>query len=333
MRRGENPATVNKDLQSIGISGQLIGILKAQRYHLVGAHSAVKRCRWLHETLVNARPCYKQKFYGIRTHRCIQMTPAVHYCNMHCRFCWRAHSGDKPDLKWEETHVTKWDEPEQIVEDCINAQRKILTGYKGNSKTDKWKLREALKPGHAAISLTGEPTLYPHLSELIRIFHRRGFTTFLVSNGTISEALLKLSQEPTQLYVSVCAYDEQSFLKTCRPLFAKAWAKLNETLSLVPSFKCPTVLRLTLVRHLNMRHPELYARLIERANPTYIEPKAYMHVGFSRLRLGFDNMPSHVEIRSFAEELSKETGYKVLDEASDSRVVLLSRLQKAIRLA
>jgi len=320
-------------LQSLGISDQLVQVLKTQKYHLVGGHSAVKRCRWLHETLVNARPCYKQKFYGIKTHRCVQLTPTAHYCNMHCRFCWRAHSGDKPDLKWEETHITTWDEPEQIVEACIKAQRKILSGYKGNPKTDKEKFLEALKPGHAAISLTGEPTLYPYLGELIRIFHKRGFTTFLVSNGTIPDALTKLGEEPTQLYVSLCAYDEQSFLKTCRPLFAGSWEKLNETLSLLPSFRCPTVLRLTLVRHLNMLHPELYARLIEKANATYIEPKAYMHVGFSRLRLGFENMPSHMEIRNFAEELSRETGYNLLDEASDSRVVLLSRLQKAIRLA
>ena len=316
-----------------GISTELIRMLRSQKYHLVGRHSAVKRCRWLHETLVNERPCYKQKFYGIKTHRCVQMTPAVHYCNMHCRFCWRAHSGDEPDRIWKETPETKWDEPEQIAEACIVAQRKILSGYKGNPKTDRWKFREALKLGHVAISLTGEPTLYPHLGELIRIFHKRGFTTFLVSNGTIPEALTKLIAEPTQLYVSLCAYDEQSFLKTCRPQFAGAWAKLNETLSLLPSFKCPTVLRLTLARHLNMLHPELYAKLIEKANPTYVEPKAYMHVGFSRLRLSFENMPSHEEIRNFAGELSKETGYNILDEASNSRVVLLSRLQKAIRLA
>ena len=316
-----------------GISTELIRMLRSQKYHLVGRHSAVKRCRWLHETLVNERPCYKEKFYGIKTHRCVQMTPAVHYCNMHCRFCWRAHSGDEPDRIWKETPETKWDEPEQIAEACIVAHRKILSGYKGNPKTDRWKFREALKLGHVAISLTGEPTLYPHLGELIRIFHKRGFTTFLVSNGAIPEALTKLIVEPTQLYVSLCAYDEKSFLKTCRPQFAGAWAKLNETLSLLPSFKCPTVLRLTLARHLNMLHPELYAKLIEKANPTYVEPKAYMHVGFSRLRLSFENMPSHEEIRNFAGELSKETGYNILDEASNSRVVLLSRLQKAIRLA
>jgi len=64
-----------------------------------------------------------------------------------------------------------------------------------------------------------------------------------------------------------------------------------------------------------------------------VEPKAYMYVGFSRLRLGFENMPSHEEIRNFARDLAKETGYNFLDEAQDSRVVLLSRLEKAIRLA
>jgi len=319
-------------LQS-GIPSSLMQLLKTQKYHVVGSHSAVKPCRWLHEALVNERSCYKQRFYGIKTHRCVQMTPAVHYCNMRCIFCWRAQSGDNPYLRWSEMANTKWDQPEQIVEGCINAQLKILTGYKGNPKTDEFKLREALKPGHVAISLTGEPTLYPQLGELIHIFRRRGFTTFLVSNGTVPEALTKLREEPSQLYVSLCAYDEHSFIKTCRPQFKEAWKKINETLSLLQGFKCPTVLRLTLVRHVNLAHPEFYAKLIEKAHPTYVEPKAYMHVGFSRLRLGYENMPNHTEIRNFAQELAKETGYTILDEAPNSRVVLLSRLEKAIRLA
>jgi len=238
-----------------------------------------------------------------------------------------------PSLKWEERDAFKWDKPEEIVEASVRAQLKILTGYRGNPRTNREKFRESLKPRHVAISLAGEPTLYPYLSELIRSFHRRGFTTFLVSNGTVPEALTKLTEEPTQLYVSLCAYDERSFQKTCRPHVSNAWGKLNQTLAALPSFKCPTVLRLTLVRHLNMKHSELYGKLVEKANPTYIEPKAYMHVGFSRLRLGFENMPSHEEIRNFAEELAKQTGYYALDEAPDSRVVLLSRLEKAIRLA
>lgn len=236
-------------------------------------------------------------------------------------------------MKWGEMELPQWDAPEEIVEGCIDEQLKILSGYKGNPETNQEKYKEALTPKHAAISLSGEPTLYSPLGDLIRCFHRRGFTTFLVSNGTVSEALSQLGEEPTQLYISVSAFDEKTFRETCRPQTPAAWEKLNETLSMLPSFKCPTVIRMTLARHVNMKKPELYARLIEEANPTYVEPKAYMHVGFSRLRLGFRNMPTHQEIREFAAPLAEELGYNILDEAPESRVVLLSRLEKPINLA
>jgi len=229
--------------------------------------------------------------------------------------------------------LNKWDDPEEIVEGCTKAQMDILSGYKSNPKTDRKKLREALTPKHAAISLTGEPTLYPHLGELIESFHKRGFTTFLVSNGTLPEALTQLGTEPTQLYISVYAYDKKTFAEICRPHIPKAWERLNETLSLLQSFKCPTVIRLTLVRHLNLSHPEHYAKLVEKTHSTYVEPKAYMHVGYSQLRLRFENMPSHPEIHDFSVKLAKEIGYNLLDEAPESRVVLLSRLEKPIKLA
>jgi tRNA wybutosine-synthesizing protein 1 len=64
-----------------------------------------------------------------------------------------------------------------------------------------------------------------------------------------------------------------------------------------------------------------------------MEPKAYMHVGFSRLRMGYNNMPTQQEIKDFAAQLAREMGYNILDEAPESRVVLLSRLEKAIKLA
>ena len=313
------------------ISEGLLRALRNQRYHMVGRHSAVKRCRWLYESLLHGRSCYKQKFYGIRSHQCVQMTPAVVYCTLHCRFCWRLQSGDL-EYRWEEMKLPEWDSPEEIVDGCIKEQLRILSGYKGNPKADVEKYEEALTPRHAAISLSGEPTLYPQLEGLLQEFHKRGFTTFLVTNGTLPKVLSELSEEPTQLYVSVSAFDEKTYVKTCRPQIPDAWERLNETLSLLPSFKCPTVVRITLARNLNLKHPELYARLIEEANPTYVEPKAYMHVGFSRLRLGFENMPTHREIQFFANRLAEEMGYNILDEAKESRVVLLSRLEKPIRL-
>jgi len=310
----------------------LLGALKKQKYHLIGNHSAVKRCKWLYESIVNGRVCYKQKFYGIQSHRCIQMTPSLYYCTQQCLFCWRAQSGDM-QTTWDEMTNPNNDTPEQIVEGCFKSQEKIISGYKGNEKTDWHKFQEAQRPKHVAISLTGEPTLYEHLGELIDIFHRKGLTTFLVSNGNLPDKLSNLGQEPTQLYVSLCAPNEQIFKRVCRPQFQGAWTKLNQTLELLQSFKSPTVLRMTLVKEQNMNNIDDYAKLIEKANPTYVEAKAYMHIGFSNLRLGFDAMPSHLQVLEFAEELSKKTGYKILDQALESRVVLLSRLDKAIQVS
>ncbi|MGQ9531031.1 MAG: 4-demethylwyosine synthase TYW1 [Candidatus Bathycorpusculaceae bacterium] len=308
----------------------LVQALKKQKYHLVGRHSAVKRCRWLYETLIHNRPCYKQKFYGIKAHQCIQMTPALFYCTQQCLFCWRAQSGDF-QIKWDEMKFPSWDSPEEIVEGSIEAQIKILSGYRGNPKTNMQKFKEAITPRHVAISLTGEPTLYEPIGELIQEFHKRGFTTFLVSNGTTPSTLKNLGQEPTQFYISVCAPNEEIFKRVCRPQIPKAWEKLNETLSLLSSFKCPTVIRITLVRGLNMTNIEEYAKLVRKAEPTYVEPKAYMYVGFSRLRLGYEHMPNYHEIQEFAAKLAEETGYKIIDESVDSRVVLLSRLERPIK--
>jgi len=317
-------------LEALAPSG-LIDALKRQKYHFVGKHSAVKRCRWLYETLINNRPCYKQKFYGIKTHECIQMTPAAFHCTQQCIFCWRAQNGDLR-ASWNELKLPNWDPPDEIFEGCIRAQRALLSGYKDNPKTNKQKLSEAFTPKQVAISLAGEPTLYQPLGELIRSFKRKGFTTFLVSNGTIPSALAKLSEEPTQLYISVCAPDEESFRKICRPQISEGWKKLNETLSILSNFKCPTAMRITSVRGLNMENASRYSKLIMKAEPTYVEAKAYMHVGFSRLRLGYENMPSHDEIRAFATRLSRETSYKIIDESIESRVVLLSRLRNSIKL-
>ncbi|MCW4044488.1 MAG: 4-demethylwyosine synthase TYW1 [Candidatus Bathyarchaeota archaeon] len=308
----------------------LVQALRKQRYHLVGRHSAVKRCKWLYEAIVRGRACYKQKFYGIRSHQCVQMSPALFYCTQQCLFCWRAQNGDLR-VTWDELQLPKWDSPEEIVQGSLKAQDRILSGYKGNLQANPQKFREALTPRHVAISLTGEPTLYEPIGELLHAFHKRRLTTFLVSNGTMPRRLAALDEEPTQLYISTCAPNEEVFKLVCRPQVPDAWAKLNETLGLLRSFRCPTVLRMTLVRDRNMTDVDGYAELVEKADPTYIEAKAYMHIGFSTLRLGFEAMPTHKEVQGFAARLAERTGYRILDEAPESRVVLLSKREKPIR--
>ncbi|MFB6069181.1 MAG: 4-demethylwyosine synthase TYW1, partial [Halobacterium sp.] len=38
-------------------------------------HTAVQTCGWTKNALRGEGTCYKYAFYGIRSHRCIQMTP------------------------------------------------------------------------------------------------------------------------------------------------------------------------------------------------------------------------------------------------------------------
>ncbi len=225
------------------------------------------------------------------------------------------------------------DEPSGLIEGAIVGQRKLLNGFPGNLKTVKKLWVEAQDPKHAAISLDGEPTLYEELPELIKEFRKRGFTTFLVTNGTRPEMLERLEGEralPTQLYVSTCAFDEASCKRTLAPIEGNAWKKLGETLELLPELgrKTRTVMRLTLVRELNFSHAREYARLVERAKPWFVEPKAFMNVGGSVLRLTQAHMPTHAEILDFSRELAAETGFELCDEQPESRVALLCRDRK-----
>jgi len=216
------------------------------------------------------------------------------------------------------------DEPSEIIDELIKAQRLLLTGFKGNEKADKKKWEEAQNPTNAALSLIGDSILYPRFSELLKEFHKRKFSTFLVTKGTSPEKLKSLEVEPTNLYISLCAPDEETYIKVDNPLVKNGWKRMNESLELMKSFKCRKILRLTLVKGLNMKNPEKYAKLILKAEPNFVEPKGYMWVGESQKRLPMDSMPYHEEIVEFAKKLSEFTGYEIKDEFKPSRVVLLS---------
>jgi tRNA wybutosine-synthesizing protein 1 len=293
--------------------------LEKQQYRIIGQHSAVKICSWTKKSIINKGECYKEKFYGIKSHLCCQMTPCLTCTNM-CVFCWRDQSAPAVK-KWQ---LKNADFPKEIIDKCIEAQKKLLVGFYGNDKADKKKLEQAQKPRHVAISLSGEPTLYPKLPELIKEIHSRGMSSFLVTNGMFPDMLEKAN--PTQLYVSADAPNEKLFMKIDRPVFRDAWQRLNKSLDILSKKKCRTALRITLIKGMNMTDIPGYACLIEKADPDFIEVKAYMFVGSSRQRLSIKNMPLHPEIREFSRELEKHLDkWKIVDEQPESRVVLLSK--------
>ncbi len=292
-------------------------VLEKQHYKVVGEHSAVKVCHWTKEEMVHGRGCYKQSFYGIESHRCMQMTPSVNQCSENCMFCWRFQD-------FEEDHIEVEDDPKFILDEAIEVQKKLMSGYKGDARVSSEKWDESQNPKHVAISLTGEPTAYSRLGEYIELCHRAGMTTFLVTNGTNPEVLRNLNPLPTQLYVTVAAPSRQIFTKICAPIRSNAWEQLMETLSLLPSLGTRKVIRHTLVKDWTLGFEEQYARLDRIADPHFIESKGYVNVGYSRERLTMQNMPTHEEIRKFALRLASELGdYELQSERRDSRVALL----------
>ncbi len=293
-----------------------------QGYRIVGKHqhSAVKICRWTKESLRHDRFCFKQKWYGIESHRCLQCTVSLS-CLNRCVYCWRTFH----PIFEKEMGKKSIDEPSEIIDELIKAQRLLLTGFKGNEKADKKKWEEAQNPTNAALSLIGDSILYPKFSELLREFHRRKFSTFLVTKGTSPEKLKSLEIEPTNLYISLCAPDEETYMKVDNPIVKDGWKRMNESLELMKSFDCRKIIRLTLVKGVNMKTPEKYAKLILKTNCDFVEAKGFMWVGEAQKRLQMNDMPYHEEIVDFARKLSEFTGYEIKDEFKPSRVVLLTK--------
>lgn len=293
--------------------------LESSGYRFVGSHNhaAAKICHWTKQSILDNGVCYKEKFYGIESHRCLQMAPAVPNCQQKCEFCWR-------DLSYTQTQWEgEYDDPKTIIDEAVKAQNNLLCGFFGNDKANKEKLEESKTPTNAAISLAGEPMLYPEIDELIAEFNRRNFTTFVVSNGQCVDKLKNLENEPYQLYLSLDAPTKKIYNDVCQPQISEGWDNLNQSLDTLASFNSRTCIRTTCVKGRNMTNPEKYAELIKKASPDFVEIKAYMCVGSSRHRLTPDNMPTFDEVKNFAQKIGENCGKKIVNESEVSRVVLL----------
>jgi tRNA wybutosine-synthesizing protein 1 len=314
------------------LSEEIKKVLKKQHYRLVGKNGAVQICRWTKKSLLDKGFCYKEQFYGIKSHRCCQMSPFL-ACPNECVHCWRPIELTGLELDTKPENV---DKPKELIEKCVEAQRKLLNGFGGNEKVNRQKLKEAQNPSQFAISLIGEPTLYPWLAELILELRKQGKTSFLVTNGLYPEKLLELKKKnalPTQLYISLNTSNKEMYEEWHKSRLKDAWKRFNKTLELFKKLPVRRVVRMTLVKDKNICLEKEYAGLIKKSDCDFIEVKAFISVGFSRKRLGYERMPSHAEVKEFAEKLAKELkdeGYKILDEKQESRVVLIGKDKKSM---
>jgi len=312
-------------------------ILKRQSYNTVGNHSIVKICNWCKQSLQGGGECYKHQFYGIPSWRCIQMSPWL-ACENQCVHCWRPIELNMNEL----INKNKIDNPKEIISGCIKAQNKLLTGFGGHDKLNKKRYKESHEPSHFAISLIGEPTLYPHIGALVSEIRKKQCTSFIVTNGLHPEVLNRLykkKQLPTQLYVSLNSSNKLEYLEWHRSSIKNAWQKYNKTMDLLNKFTKKgkrTILRMTIAKNKNIdsKHIKEFAEIIKKSGALFIEVKSYMPLGYARARLGYEYMLTSPEVKKFSKALAKELGksYGVLAEHYPSRICLVGKKKDKKRM-
>ena len=391
-------------------------------YRILGEnkHSAIKPCHWLEQKLMTGRAnrnCYKEVF-GVESHRCLQNTPSLPFCNHQCVFCWR-----DIENSLDSEFSIKADDPADLVEEMLRHQRNIvkqhlplkrylfnyeimidILHYMSTNKerqeldklasvlsisknktfralnllknqdfvklvdpnTDAYELdadikcclssrdeiellvnrelttpkeimkthNEALNPNHAAISLDGEPLLYPRVSGLVHQFRKRGMTTFIVTNSTLPEKIEQMDSLPSQFYFTLPAPNEQIYKRTCRPMVRNGWEKINKSLELVDSLSTRTLIRLTAIKNLNLREDFLneYIKIIDRANPNFFEIKGFTLQAKAlqiseRLKSQHPvkyYFPKYNYLKDIAQEFEKRSGFPLIYKNERSRDFLFA---------
>ena len=348
------------------ITNEFVETYTKTTYRIIGnnKHTAIKPCHWLEQRLMTGRDnrnCYKGVF-GVKSHRCLQNTPSLPFCNHQCVFCWR----DIEIGGLGNEFIVKPDDPKELIEEMIRHQQDIIKNHlplrryldnyeimidllhfmlKDNTEQNvnslskilhisKNKIErainllknqdfikptddtlknfrldeeisccidsreeietlinreltnpddimqthgEAMYPNHAAISLDGEPLLYPMMSDLVEEFRNNGMTSFIVTNGTLPEKLETLDSLPSQLYLTLPAPNEKLYKKICRPMIRNGWDRIITSLNLLESLSCRSLIRITAVKELNINENliEDYIRLVEKANPNFLEIKGF----------------------------------------------------------
>jgi tRNA wybutosine-synthesizing protein 1 len=189
------------------------------------------------------------------------------------------------------------------VNGAMEAHYKMMRELKGVPGVKPDRFKEAMEIKHCALSLVGEPIMYPKINELVQLLHSHRISSFLVTNCQFPDEIKDLVPV-TQLYVSVDAGTKESLKKVDRPLFGDFWERYLKCLDELREKGQRTVYRLTLVKDFNTENLQDYASLIQRGDPDFIEVKGVTYCGFSGSQpLTMKNVPYHIEVANFCEEL------------------------------
>lgn len=297
-----------KLLQKEMVTPSLAKSLTKQGYKLIGSHSGVKLCRWTKAMLRGRGGCYKHSFYGITSYQCMEMTPSL-ACANKCIFCWRHHKNPVgKGWRW------KVDAPEYLYEQAIALHRAMIRECRGVPGVSAERLLDADMPRHCALSLVGEPIIYPYINEFIDLLHKHHISSFMVTNAQFPDKIDEL-KPVTQLYISVDAATKESLKAVDRPLFDDFWERFLSSIDSLAKKGQRTVFRLTLIKEWNMAEVHNYASLIVRGKPDFVEIKGVTYCGTSKASpLKITNTPFHEEVVKFTQQICDEVNKMIGEE-------------------
>eukprot|EP00053_Salpingoeca_punica_P015214 m.139375 g.139375 ORF g.139375 m.139375 type:complete len:805 (-) comp16653_c4_seq1:262-2676(-) len=293
--------------------------LSKQGYRVIGTHSGVKLCRWTKSMLRGRGGCYKHTFYGIESHRCMETTPSL-ACANKCVFCWRHHTNPVgTSWRW------KMDSPELIIDGAMENHYDMIRQFKGVPGVQGERFKEANQIKHCALSLVGEPIMYPEINRFLEILHQRHISSFLVTNAQFPDEMRSL-RPVCQLYVSVDASNKESLKQIDRPLFKDYWPRFIQSLQALSEKGQRTVYRLTLVKSWNVDELNGYVDLIKIGKPEFVEVKGVTYCGESKAStITMQNVPWNEEVASFVRDLAnKMPDYELMSEHEHSNCFLIA---------
>ena len=181
--------------------------------------------------------CYKHTFYGIVSYQCMEATPSL-ACANKCVFCWRHH--DNPvgtSFRWQV------DDPQKLLDGFESGHKSMIKQMRGVPGVIPERFEEAMsRVRHCALSLVGEPIIYPRIIEFLDGLHTRGVSSFMVTNAQFPEQMDTLNP-CTQLYISIDAPTKDQLQAVDRPLFEDCWERFLECVQMLREKRQRTVFR------------------------------------------------------------------------------------------
>ncbi|XP_006752029.2 S-adenosyl-L-methionine-dependent tRNA 4-demethylwyosine synthase TYW1-like, partial [Leptonychotes weddellii] len=77
----------------------------------------------------------------------------------------------------------KMDQPEMILKEAIENHQNMIKQFKGVPGVKEERFEEGMMVKHCALSLVGEPIMYPEINRFLKLLHECKISSFLVTNA------------------------------------------------------------------------------------------------------------------------------------------------------